>query len=255
MNYHNTIIQGEALATLQSLPTGLVDAIITDPPYSSGGAFRGDRMSSPNTKYTHTGVENRRPDFAGDNRDQRSFNYWCALWLSEALRVAKPGAPIVLFTDWRQLPSVTDAMQAGGWVWRGLAVWDKGEGARPTLGRFTNQCEYLVWGSAGEMSLDRLNAAHRRTLPGLFRCPVKQADKHHVTGKPTDLMRQVVMSCEPGGLILDPFAGSGTTLVAAKREGYGYLGCELLLHYVEVAKQRLGKRVPAPPTGIFAPAA
>jgi site-specific DNA-methyltransferase (adenine-specific) len=241
--FHNTIIQGEALAVLRSLPSGLADAIITDPPYSSGGAFRGDRMSNTNTKYTQGDVVNIRPDFAGDNRDQRAFNYWCALWLSECLRVAKPGAPIVLFTDWRQLPTVTDAMQAGGWVWRGLAVWDKTEGARPTLGRFTNQCEYMVWGSAGEMALERLDEASRRTLPGVFRCPVRQADKHHVTGKPTALMQQVVKICKPGGLILDPFAGSGTTLVAAKKEGYQWLGCELLQYYVEVCEQRLGASV------------
>lgn len=237
----NTIIQGEALATLRTLPTGLVDAIITDPPYSSGGAFRGDRMSNTNSKYTNSSVQTVRPDFAGDNRDQRAFSYWCALWLSECLRVAKPGAPCVLFTDWRQLPTVTDALQAGGWVWRGLAVWDKGEGARPTLGRYTNQCEYIVWGSAGEMPLERLDQAARRTLPGVFRCPVRQADKHHVTGKPTDLMRQIVKICEPGGVILDPFAGSGTTLVAAKLEGYQHLGIELVEHYTQVSQQRTGE--------------
>ena len=240
MNYRNQILHGEALATLQNLPTGLVDAIITDPPYSSGGAFRGDRMSSTNSKYVLTRQQDQRPDFAGDNRDQRGFGYWCALWLSECLRVAKPGAPIVLFTDWRQLPTLTDALQAGGWVWRGVCVWDKTEGARPTLGRFTNQCEYMVWGSAGEMPLDRLDEAQRRTLPGVFRIPVRQADKHHVTGKPTDLMRQAVKICSPGGLIMDPFAGSVSTLVGARLEGYDYLGCELVEHYVQVCRQRLG---------------
>lgn len=240
-NLRNTVLQGEALALLRSMPSAHVDAIITDPPYSSGGAFRGDRTASTNTKYTSTDVVNLRPDFAGDNRDQRAFSYWCALWLSESLRVAKPGAPIVLFTDWRQLPTVTDAMQAGGWVWRGLAMWDKGGGTRGVQGRYTNQCEYLVWGSAGEMSLDRAIGSTSRNLPGVFRYPVVQADKHHVTGKPTNLMRQVVKICEPAGLILDPFAGSGTTLVAAKMEGYDYLGCELLEHYAHISRVRTGE--------------
>lgn len=240
----NQILNGESLAILRTLPSASVDAVITDPPYSSGGAFRGDRMSGTNTKYTSTGVENLRPDFAGDNRDQRAFAYWCALWLSECLRVAKPGSPIVLFTDWRQLPSITDALQAGGWVWRGIAVWDKGPASRGVQGRYTNQCEYMVWGSAGEMSLDRAIGSQSRNLPGVFRCGVLQADKHHVTGKPTDLMREVVKICQPGGTVLDPFAGSGTTLVAAKREGYQYLGIELIEHYAEVCRQRLGQ-VPA----------
>ena len=86
--------QGEALAVLRSIPDASIDAILTDPPYSSGGFTRGDRTGTTATKYTLTGTLVERPEFAGDNRDQRSFGYWCALWLSECLRVAKPGAPI-----------------------------------------------------------------------------------------------------------------------------------------------------------------
>lgn len=96
---------GECLDVLRSLPDASVDAVITDPPYSSGGQFRGDRMADTTTKYVQSGTDIQRANFSGDNRDQRAFSYWCALWLSECLRVAKDGAPIVLFTDWRQLPT------------------------------------------------------------------------------------------------------------------------------------------------------
>ncbi len=115
--------QGDALAVLRSMPDASVDAVITDPPYSSGGFTRGDRSLPPAMKYTMNGTKIERPTFAGDNRDQRSFGYWCALWLGECLRVAKPGAPLCVFTDWRQLPTMTDAIQAGGWVWRGIVDW------------------------------------------------------------------------------------------------------------------------------------
>jgi len=141
--------QGDALAVLRSMPNASVDAVITDPPYSSGGFTRGDRTASTTTKYTMTGTQIERPEFAGDNRDQRSFGYWCALWLSECLRIARPGAPICVFTDWRQLPTTTDAVQSGGWLWRGIVVWDKTEACRPAMGRFAAQCEYVVWGTAG----------------------------------------------------------------------------------------------------------
>jgi DNA modification methylase len=114
------VVEGEALELLASLPGGCADAIVTDPPYSSGGAFRGDRTKSTDAKYTQTEQQGRRPDFAGDTRDQRSWAYWCALWLSECLRLAKPDARLVAFSDWRQLPTLTDAVQAGGWVWRGI---------------------------------------------------------------------------------------------------------------------------------------
>jgi site-specific DNA-methyltransferase (adenine-specific) len=76
-------------------------------------------------------------------------------------------------------------------------------------------------------------------LPGVARKSVRKADKHHLTGKPTDLMRQLVRICEEGGRILDPFAGSGPTLVAAEREGYVWTGIEMTHHYFEVAGSRL----------------
>ncbi|WP_016851200.1 DNA methyltransferase, partial [Xanthomonas citri] len=87
----------------------------------------------------------------------------------------------------------------------------------------------------GNMPLDR----RAPVLPGVIRESVRKADKHHLTGKPTGLMRQLVRICEAGGRILDPFAGSGTTLVAAELEGYGWTGVELTSHYLDVARTRL----------------
>ena len=230
-----TLHRGEALAFLRSLPDASVDALITDPPYSSGGMFRGDRAKSTDDKYTQTECRGARPDFAGDNRDQRSFLTWCTLWLSESLRVLRPGAPVVLFTDWRQLPVMTDAVQAGGFIWRGIAVWDKTERSRPQMDAFRSQCEYVVWGSAGAM--ERTGAVG--VLPGLWRVAVTSGDKHHQTGKPTPLMREIVKICPPGGLVLDPFAGSGTTGVAALAEGRRFIGCEMVREIADVAEERL----------------
>lgn len=227
--------QGDALALLQALPTGSVDAVITDPPYSSGGQFRGDRSQSTRAKYVITGTKLERPDFGGDNRDQRSFLAWCGVWLGECLRVAKPGAPICVFTDWRQLPITTDAVQAGGWIWRGIVPWSKTEAARPSLGRFRAQCEYVVWGSAGPLPA----SAEVGALPGFFERAIARSDKHHQTGKPTEIMREIVRICPPGGLVLDPFAGSGTTGVGALLEGRRFLGFELGSEYADVARNRL----------------
>ncbi len=157
------------------------------------------------------------------------------LWLSECARVLKDGAPVLLFTDWRQLPLTADALQIAGFTWRGITVWDKTEGVRPQLGRFRNQAEYIVWGSKGNMPLDR----RAPVLPGVIRESVRKADKHHLTGKPTELMRQLVRICESGGRVLDPFAGSGTTLVAAQLEGLEAVGIEMTDRYTAVARDRL----------------
>lgn len=228
------LYHGDALDILRRLDDASVDAIISDPPYSSGGAHRADRTSAPSVKY---GAKVARPEFGGDNRDQRSFAFWCHLWLSECFRIAKPGAPICLFTDWRQLPLMTDVLQANDFIWRGVAVWDKTGAARPFVGRFTNQCEFIIWGSKCAMPADRGVGV----LPGVYTHAIKQADKFHLTGKPTPLMEQLVRICFPGGVILDPFMGSGTTGVAAIKQGYDFTGIEREAAYHDIAAQRIAE--------------
>lgn len=148
-----TLHHGEALAVLAEIPTASVDAVITDPPYSSGGQVRGDRMGSARSKYVSTSAQHTLETFGGDNRDQRSYQYWCALWLAECLRVTKPGGVLAMFTDWRQLPATTDAVQAGGWVWRGIIPWVKPD-ARPQKGRFSASAEYVVWATNGPREIN-----------------------------------------------------------------------------------------------------
>src|SRR5436305_80125 len=86
------VVHGDALHGLSDLPDGCVDAFVTDSPYSSGGAFRGDLVKDTMAKYVSTGSANREiPAFEGDVRDQRSFTLWTALWSSEAWRCAADG--------------------------------------------------------------------------------------------------------------------------------------------------------------------
>ena len=231
-----TLYGGDALAVLRELPTASVDALITDPPYSSGGMVRGDRAGvSTKSKYVTTQNTQRDTlvDFSGDNRDQRAYAYWCTLWLAECLRIVKPGGIGMLFTDWRQLPSTTDALQSGGWVWRGIVPWYKPD-ARPMSGRFTSSCEYVVWGSAGPMPLDWTLA----TFPGFYQSPAPRA-REHITQKPLDIMRELVKITPAGGVILDPFTGSGTTGAAAALEGRKFIGVEKVDHYLRVAQRRI----------------
>lgn len=228
-----TLYRGDALAVLATLPDASVDAVVTDPPYSSGGFTRADRTSSTRTKYVDSDALHDLKDFEGDNRDQRAYGYWCALWLSECLRICKPSGVVLLFTDWRQLPITTDALQAGGWVWRGVVPWAK-TNARPMAGRFTSQCEYVVWGSRGGMGLD----FSAECFPGFYVAnPPK--DRDHITQKPLSVMRELVKIAPKGGTILDPFMGSGTTGIAAVLEGRKFIGIELTEHYHQVASERI----------------
>lgn len=226
---------GNALALLQQMPAACVDAVITDMPYSSGGMFRSDRAgASTGEKYLIDRGGDQLPDFAGDSRDQRSFGYWAALVLSEALRVTKPGGVLCSFSDWRQVPIMSDALQAGGWIWRGIVPWDKTEGVRPQMGRFMAQCEYVLWGTNGA----RPPMPEIGCLPGLIRCFPKPSEKFHQTGKPKQAMQELVRIAPVDGIILDPFGGGGSTVVGALAEGRRCITFEMVPDYIAIIRAR-----------------
>ena len=235
--YINQILNGDSLEILKQLPSNSVDAVITDPPYSSGGSTIAQKAQDPVKKYEQsTNKIVHRPSFLGDNKDTRSWLHWCILWISECHRILKPSGYFLMFSDWRQLPTATDAIQMGELAWRGVIAWDKTEGSRaPHKGYFRHQCEYIVWGTKGACP----KAEHAGPFPGCFRFSVKQSDKFHLTGKPTPLMEQLVSIVPVGSVILDPFAGSGTTLVAAKNMGRNYIGIEKEIGYWRIAADRV----------------
>jgi len=222
---------GDCLELMREMPDGSVDAIVTDPPYSSGGMYRADRTRATSTKYLR--VKDNYPDFPGDGRDQRGFYHWCTLWMSLCWQKSKMGALLACFTDWRQLPTVSDALQGGGWIWRGIFVWDKTEAARPQLGQYRAQCEYVVWGSKGVMG-------DGPAAPGVYRgATVPTARRDHQTEKPVELIETLLTIVPEGGVVLDPFLGSGTTAVACVNTGRRFVGFELHPEYYEIAVDRI----------------
>lgn len=223
------------LKLMRSMPDGMFDALITDPPYAKGASLTA-KAASTASKYCSNKKENPFPDFDGDTMDQRTWTMFMTDILREGRRVCKPGAVCAIFIDWRQLPSLSDALQRAGWIWRGVAVWDKIH-ARPQRGRFTQQAEFIVWGSNGRLPVDRPVSI----LPGVFSISGGGIrDRIHQTQKPLNLMRDVVKICVPDGCILDPFAGSGTTLLAAQLENRSAVGCESNRVIAEAAVERLG---------------
>lgn len=237
-NEQVTLYQGDASLIIPTLRDthGAFDAVVADPPYSSGGMVRGDRSQSTRSKYVRSDAKRQLTDFTGDNRDQRGYLAWSNLWMGEARDALIPGGILAAFTDWRQLPITTDALQVAGLIWRGIIPWYK-PGSRHTRCRPANLCEYIVWGTNGPRPL---NVPGAETMSGFWqeRAP---RDRVHQTQKPNGLMEWLVGVAGEGGLVLDPFAGSGSTLLAAAQTGRRAVGIELSEHYCEVIATRLDR--------------
>ena len=229
-----TIYHGDAFDVLHELEG--VGAVVTDPPYSSGGQFRGDRAQSTVTKYVRSDCATVRPEFSGDNRDQRSFLVWASMWLNAARRASVPGAPVAIFSDWRQLPTMTDAIQAAGYTWRNLATWWK-PGARMQAGRFSASAEYVVYGSNGP--LDEIGQASPQNV---FKCGIER-EKQHIAQKPESVLEWVLGIVPKGASVLDPFMGSGSTLSAARKMGSEAVGIDCDERSCELAANRLDQGV------------
>ena len=195
-----------------------------------------EKQQSTGKKYAK---ESHFPDFDGDAKDQRSFTSWSAHWMNEARSLSEKGAIIAVFTDWRQMPSVTDAIQWSGWLWRGIVPWDK-LNSRPQMGRFKQQTEYIVWASNGPIPSDRKIGV----LPGMYAYPsVTGPKRKHQTEKPLKLICDLMKICPEGGKLLDPFMGSGVVEEASMIMGHDCTGIEKTGAYFDVSVQRLQRYV------------
>jgi len=234
-----TIYHGDCREIMPTLPKA--DLVLTDPPYSSGGAMRSDRNLPTLAKYTMSGTKGSHGEFSGDNRDQRSLTLWLSFVFSDMLKASHAGTALLSFMDWRNLPCAIDAVQVGGWVYRGLIPWDKTEQVRPDKGWFAAQCEYIVAATNGPLVRGHLADGICQT--GYIRCRVETQEKQHITQKPILLFLEILKTRNDWQLILDPFMGSGTTLVAAKQLGRRAIGIEIEERYCEIAAKRLSQEV------------
>ncbi|MCK5682269.1 site-specific DNA-methyltransferase [bacterium] len=226
-----TLYLGDSLEIMKTV--GLVDAVITDPPYSSGGMYRGDRTKTTKEKYVNSESHDFYCDFSGDNRDQRSFLAWATLVFSRAYANTKSGGVAYVFTDWRQLPTMTDAVQCGGFIWRNLVTWWK-PGIRMQKGRFSASAEYIVCCSQG------VPVEGEKSLQNVLKhAPVPTKDREHIAAKPVRLLEDLVFMTKEDAVILDPFMGSGTTGVAAVNLRRKFIDIEIDQHSFDISCQRI----------------
>lgn len=171
--------------------------------------------------------------------------WWTTAWMKKCYNALKDGGWFLCFTDWRQLPLTCFATEAAGFRWEGVNVWHKPNG-RPNLRGFARQDEFIVVGVKGtpQSGMKPENYGHK-TYAQMWQgmCSAKERELH-ITPKPVEMLKHWLQVCRPGALVLDPFAGSGSTLVAAQELGLRAIGIELTEHYYHIARARLAEQLP-----------
>lgn len=165
------------------------------------------------------------------------------MWLGQAYRVLRDDRIAVLWSDWRQTPTTSDALQGGGFIWRGLAEWNKTRAARPRKGGLRQQSEYILWGSKGgvreAVELPDGTIYEVPCIAGSWSRASNADPKEHVAAKPIPILSDLIELTAPGETVLDPFAGSGTTGQAALLTGRRFVGIEIVEYWAEITAHRL----------------
>ncbi|ANB33477.1 site-specific DNA-methyltransferase [Rhodovulum sulfidophilum] len=246
----NTILSGDCIAEMNSLPEGSVDLIFADPPYNL--QLKGALHRPDNSKVD--AVDNdwdRFDSFAAYDRFTHD-------WLAAARRVLKPNGAIWVIGSYHNVFRMGAELQnLGFWILNDV-VWRKSNPMPNFRGkRLTNAHETLIWASKSEgakytFNYEALKALNEGVqmrsdwvLPictGHERLKDDKGDKAHPTQKPESLLHRVLLATtNPGDVVLDPFFGTGTTGAVAKMLGRDFIGIEREEAYRKVAERRLAK--------------
>ena len=244
----NTIIDGDCIDVMLSLPAGSVDLIFADPPYNL--QLRGDLHRPDNSKVD--AVDDAWDQFASFD----AYDKFTRAWLAAARRLLKPNGAIWVIGSYHNVFRMGAELQNQGFWILNDVVWRKSNPMPNFKGkRLTNAHETLIWASKDEASkytfnYDALKALNEGVqmrsdwvLPictGHERLKDDAGDKAHPTQKPQSLLHRVLIgTTNPGDVVLDPFFGTGTTGAVAKMLGRDYIGIERDAGYRAVAEKRL----------------
>ncbi len=245
----DSILIGDCVAEMEGLPEASVDLVFADPPYNlqlEGALTRPDQSLVD-------AVDDAWDKFA----DFAEYDAFTRAWLGAARRVMKPAATIVVIGSYHNIFRVGAMLQdLGFWILNDI-VWRKANPMPNFRGRrFTNAHETMIWAArsadakAYTFNYEALKAGNEDCqvrsdwfLPicsGAERLKDEKGRKAHPTQKPEALLTRVMLAASnPGDLVLDPFLGSGTTGVAARRLRRSFIGIERDPAYAAAARRRI----------------
>jgi site-specific DNA-methyltransferase (adenine-specific) len=204
----NTIIHGNCIEIMQAMPAGGVDFVLSDPPYLAAYRSRDNRtiLNDDNAAWL-----------------PRSFAQMC--------RVLKPDAFAVSFYGWPKVDLFFSAWKSAGFRIGGHIVFRKRYALKSAFLEYRHEAAYLLIKGNPAFPAAPLPDVMDWTYTG---------NKLHPTQKSIHILKPLIESfTQPGDIVLDPFAGSGSTCVAAKRTGRQYIGIELDAAHHKTATARL----------------
>lgn len=230
--YPAVLRHGDSRELVGTLNEGSVQCVICDPPY--GVNFESRRAETAEGKTFVKAIES-------DGDLTSAFKLFDSVMEPLLSRKCAREADAYIFTRWDVvnywIDHVRDTLEPWGWYYKMLLVWDKGI---PGMGDIDAN-----WGCGHELILylkrGRRDVAYRRS--GIIAVDKLGSKEHiHPTEKPVGLMEILIeMSTKPGELVCDPFAGSGSSLVAAQGLSRRSVGFEIEEKYYDAAKERLSQ--------------
>lgn len=224
-----TLYLGDCLEILPTL--GKVDAVVTDPPYCSGAATEAARGAATHQGLRSDTIKNGR--FTWFDSDNMTTAGLCELLRSMCVRAPiSDNGSILSFCDWRMATILAPAMESAGLRLRNVVVWDKGHFGAGT--GFRPRHEFILH------LTKRSPAFYSASVGNVIHRPRVGREREHPTQKPVDLIAELIDVVAPsGGVICDPFMGSGTTGVAAAVSGRSFVGIERSEKYFDIACKRI----------------
>ncbi len=252
LNLKNKIICGECVEELKKIPSESFDLIFADPPYN---LQLKNELTRPDRSKVNA-VNDKWDKF----KNFKSYDEFTLTWLKECKRVLKKNGSIWVIGSYHNIFRVGSIIQdLGFWILNDV-IWDKNNPMPNFRGtRFTNAHETLIWASKSEKSKYTFNYQSLKCLNddlqmrSTWKLPIcsgnerlkQKGKKVHSTQKPEALLHRILLaSSNKNDFILDPFSGSGTTAVVAKKLGRIFLGIEKDKNYFEASIRRVKNTKP-----------
>lgn len=211
-----TLYLGDCLEILPEV--GKVDVVITDPPYSSGGFQEAGKSGGS--------IGTRTEDTIWmDNLSSRGYSRL----IVRTMKSIRTADEFYMFTDWKMWQASCDCLEDAGIRVRNMLVWDKQQMGMGMPWR--NQHELICYGR-------RRNSARLTGAAGNVLKSGRSGNENHPTEKPTALIEQILKNATDG-VVLDPFAGSGSIGVACMSAGRAFVGIEIEPKYFQIACERI----------------